>query len=350
MYKELEKCKICGFTAKSNNSMTTHLKMKHNLSLNEYILQNFEVPICQYCNEEHVEVYSRPLSSSRRNGGRFWKLTCSKKECKSKYNIDVHKKYYEENEEARELHRQQRIEYLKQRTGKTAWERRAAGEMSYLEQWFYDEVVTKHNLAEKYDIVNELSIYPYFIDFAFQNIKVAVELDGRCHFIHGETRNGHDRKKDEYLINQGWRVFRIRYNENNEDTINEFLNYLSKIEAGEKELDNIVIKYHEIKKQKRSFEDWKNYSAQQRYEMNKPLIDLVKSSNIDFSKQGWVNQVAVLLNKKPQKVNSWMKKYMSDFYNENCFKRKVKMAVPAGIGPTSHEPKSCVLPLDDRTE
>ena len=84
--------------------------------------------------------------------------------------------------------------------------------------------------------------------------------------------------------------------------------------------------------------------------MNKPLIDLVKSSNIDFSKQGWVNQIAILLNKKPQKVNSWMKKYMSDFYNENCFKRKVKMAVPAGIGPTSHEPKSCVLPLDDRTE
>ena len=79
MYKELEICKVCGFTAKSNNSMTTHLKRKHNLSLNEYILQNFEVPICQYCNEEYVEVYSKPLSSSRGNGGRFWKLTCSKK-------------------------------------------------------------------------------------------------------------------------------------------------------------------------------------------------------------------------------------------------------------------------------
>lgn len=321
MNKELNICKVCGFKAKSNNSMTTHLKMKHNLSLNEYILQNFEIPICQYCNKEHVEVYPYPLASSHRNGGRFWKLTCSKKECRTKYKMEIQKKYYEDNEEARELHRQHRIQYLKQRTGKTAWERRAAGEMSYLEQWFYDEVVIKHNLTEKYDIVNELSIYPYFIDFAFQNIKVAVELDGKCHFIHGETRNGHDRKKDEHLISQGWKVFRIRYDENNEDTINEFLSYLSKIEAGKKILENRVIKYHEMKKQKRSWEDWQKFSAQQRYEMNKPLIDLVKSSDIDFSKQGWVSQVAVLLNKRPQKVNGWMKKYMLDFYNEHCFKR-----------------------------
>ena len=321
MNKELNICKVCGFKAKSNNGMTTHLKIKHDLSLYEYVKQYFEIPICQYCNENKVEIYPRPLGASHRNGGRFWKLTCSNNECKSKYNIDVQKKYYENNEEARELHRQQRIQYLKQRTGKSAWERRAAGEMSYLEQWFYDEVVIKHHLTEKYDIVNELSIYPYFIDFAFQNIKVAVELDGKCHFIHGETRNGHDRKKDEYLISKGWKVFRIRYDENNEDTINEFLSYLSKIEAGEKILENRVIKYHEMKKQKRSWEDWKNYSAQQRYEMNKPLIDLVKSSNIDFSKQGWVTQVAILLNKKPQKVNGWMKRYMLDFYNEHCFKR-----------------------------
>jgi very-short-patch-repair endonuclease len=304
--------------------MTSHLKKKHDLSLYEYVEQYFNVPICKYCNKNKVELYQRPLHRFK-SYGRFWKLTCSNTECKSKYNIDVQKKYYENNEEARELHRQQRIEYLKQRTGKTAWERRAAGEMSYLEQWFYDEVVIKHNLTEKYDVINELCEYPYFIDFAFQNIKVAVELDGKCHFIHGETRNGHDRKKDEFLISQGWKVFRIGYNENNEETINEFLTYISKIKAGEKELPNRMFKYSEVKelkKPKRTWEEWTLQKNNLNLELNKPLIDLVKNSDIDFSKFGWVGQVAILIDKKPQKINEWMKKYMLEFYETKCFKRK----------------------------
>lgn len=322
MHEDLKICKICGFKAKSNNGMTTHLKRRHDLSLYEYVDQYFNVPICKYCNENKVEIYPRPLGASHRNGGRFWKLTCSNAECKSKYNIDIQKKYYENNEEARELHRQQRIEYLKQRTGKTAWERRAAGEMSYLEQWFYDNVVIKHNLTEKYDVINELCVAPYFIDFAFQNIKVAVELDGKCHFIHGETRNGHDRKKDEHLINHGWKVFRIGYNENNEETIHEFLTYISKIEAGEKELPNRMFKYSEIKKHKRSWNEWLLHNNNLNLELNKPLIDLVKNSDIDFSKHGWVGKVAILIDKKPQKINGWMKKYMLEFYETKCFKRK----------------------------
>jgi selenophosphate synthetase-related protein len=50
------------------------------------------------------------------------------------------------------------------------------------------------------------------------------------------------------------------------------------------------------------------------YELNNPLIELVKSSNIDFSKHGWVGKVAILINKSSQHVNRWMKRYMPDFY------------------------------------
>ena len=111
-------------------------------------------------------------------------------------------------------------------------------------------VIIKYNLTEKYDIVNELYVYPYFIDFAFQNINVAVELDGKCHFSNGETRNGHDRKKDDFLIEKGWKVFRIGYTENNEETINEFLSYISNIEACEKVLEARVLNIKKLKKKK----------------------------------------------------------------------------------------------------
>jgi hypothetical protein len=143
----------------------------------------------------------------------------------------------------------------------------------------------------------------------FENV---IELDGKCHFIHGETRNDHDRKKDEFLISQGWKVFRIGYNENNEDTIQEFLTYISKIEAGEKELPNRMFKYSEIKKHKRSWNEWLLQKNNQNFELNKPLIDLVKNSNIDFSKRGWRIVVSELIGKKPGKVKKWIKLYLPE--------------------------------------
>lgn len=55
-----------------------------------------------------------------------------------------------------------------------------------------------------------------------------------------------------------------------------------------------------------------------------PLIKELMDSNIDFSKFGWVNKAAKILDKQPQKVNIWMKKYMPKFYEEKCFKKKLK--------------------------
>lgn len=68
--------------------------------------------------------------------------------------------------------------------------------------------------------------------------------------------------------------------------------------------------------------DIKNIS----YLKNKSRIDLVLNSNIDFSKFGWVKKVSILINMKHQKVNNWMKKYMNDFYKENCFVRNAPIS------------------------
>lgn len=47
-------------------------------------------------------------------------------------------------------------------------------------------------------------------------------------------------------------------------------------------------------------------------------------SNIDFSKFGWVNEAAKLIGITPQKVSNFMKKYMFEFYETKCFRRKSK--------------------------
>ena len=51
------------------------------------------VPICNYCNKEKVIVFKSPLGEANRNGGRFWKFTCSNKECQVKHNSKIQKKF-----------------------------------------------------------------------------------------------------------------------------------------------------------------------------------------------------------------------------------------------------------------
>lgn len=51
-------------------------------------------------------------------------------------------------------------------------------------------------------------------------------------------------------------------------------------------------------------------------------VTLIIDSNIDFNKFGWVTQVSMVLKISPQKVNQWMKKWMPEFYNTRCFKKR----------------------------
>lgn len=56
----------------------------------------------------------------------------------------------------------------------------------------------------------------------------------------------------------------------------------------------------------------------------KDRIILLTESDIDFSKFGWVNKAAKLIGITPQKVSNFMKKYMSEFYETKCFKKRLK--------------------------
>lgn len=54
---------------------------------------------------------------------------------------------------------------------------------------------------------------------------------------------------------------------------------------------------------------------------NQPLVEKILSSDVDFSRYGWVKQAAQLIEKNPQKIKEWMMLYMPDFYINNCYHR-----------------------------
>ena len=92
----------------------------------------------------------------------------------------------------------------------SGWHNRR-GEQSYPEKYFL-------TLFENEGIsgyVTEKKVGRWFIDFAFDDKMIAIEIDGRQH--KDKERAETDKIKDEYLSQHGWRVFRIDwYNPINE--------------------------------------------------------------------------------------------------------------------------------------
>jgi very-short-patch-repair endonuclease len=240
-----------------------------------------------------------------------------------------HPDAFKHTAETKDKIRKARFESFKKLTGKTAWEKRSKQIPSSLEQWFIDKVIAKYNLNKKYDIVSEYAEFPYFIDFAFVNIRLAVELDGPAHFSHGNVRFEHDLKKDKHLLSKGWKVIRIAYNEINEEKIQEFLGLLNnfdKYQYEAKKLENHIFKNKTlrlIRVSSKKLELKRKSKIRTLLKLLKQIekIKIIENSSIDFSKLGWVHEVSKLLKIKTQKVNKWMKTYMLSFYKAKCKKR-----------------------------
>ncbi len=102
--------------------------------------------------------------------------------------------------------------------------------LTYIERWFINEVILKNKLHCKYDIVNEMRIYPYFLDFAFSDIKLDVELDGDYH--NTDDRKKRDKIRTNRLSELGWTTYRITAREikmSPEKTISNFITYINGI-------------------------------------------------------------------------------------------------------------------------
>ena len=83
------------------------------------------------------------------------------------------------------------------------WKSRTNKLPSYPEQYFID--LFSNEGYKNY--IRELPFKKWFIDFAFQDKKIAIEIDGKQH----KYRKDKDEEKDKNLIESGWKVFRIEW-------------------------------------------------------------------------------------------------------------------------------------------
>ena len=88
----------------------------------------------------------------------------------------------------------------------------------------YPEIVTiNHFNYINVEFISEFKVGKYFIDFAFLNKKIALEIDGRTHDDYDVIIK--DKRKDEFLSKNGWIVYRIKWinDKNHYNRLNEFL-------------------------------------------------------------------------------------------------------------------------------
>lgn len=137
---------------------------------------------------------------------RIIEILGDKKRNISEASIKAHKLYpekFKHSDETKKILREKRLEYMKNNPEKTAWR---LANMSYPEKLFLNKI-KELEWDKKYLIIREKSVFPYFIDFAFENEKVAFEIDGSQHEL--EERKDSDDKKDKLLILNGWKIMRV---------------------------------------------------------------------------------------------------------------------------------------------
>lgn len=122
----------------------------------------------------------------------------------------AHKKYkekYKHTEETKNILSLKQKEYIKNHTEE--FSQRLKRKTSYPEQMFI-KFLKENGYDKKFLIEQNYAVYPFFIDFAFVDIKLAIEIDGSQHLRIDRIES--DKKKDKLLIDNGWKV--LRFSEN----------------------------------------------------------------------------------------------------------------------------------------
>lgn len=162
----------------------------------------------------------------------------------------LHAESFKHTDEAKQKMRKIRLEFYKNNpNAATSWRQKS---LSYPEKLFMN-LIDKYQLTQKYDIVREYSFFPYFIDFAFVNIKLAIEIDGSQHWKK-QSKIDRDKQKEELLLSNSWKVYRIPeflIKQNFEKVALDLLNYLQTFDNQPKlfTFTDKIIEYEKLKRQ-----------------------------------------------------------------------------------------------------
>lgn len=314
------------------------------------------IKICKWCEKSfdtsfkpkgwmanHVRWCSKNPTSKRIKIKEYFCIICGKVHFNRKRKTCSDECYEKSKRRPKEICSIKRKEFLKNNKNKHNWSLYKNKESE--PERLFKEIISKYNLnIIQYYIPPENDRF-FELDFADKDNKIAFEINGNQHYEFNGDLKEYYKKRHDYFKYRGWNLIEIHYLICfNEDAIKKIIedaynNSIEFLDILTKEIINYKIEKKKLKEQKKLKQNKdrpyfkenikqrnrKEYFRDRQEIVDKKeifKIDLVLNSGIDFSKFGWVNKVSKIIDKIPQKVHFWMKRYMLDFYEEKCFKRK----------------------------
>jgi very-short-patch-repair endonuclease len=220
----------------------------------------------------------------------------------------AHKKYpenFKHTEESKKIMREKRLVFMKNNPEKTAWR---LSNVSYPEKLCI-EYIEKNSLDKKYSIVREYSVFPYFIDFAFVNEMVAIEIDGSQHLL--PERKERDDKKDKLLNDLGWLVIRVSEKEI-KTNIDEVFKQILSILKDKPKINNhrigLVVKPKKRHKKERNefgFTEKQIQSIKSQRRVERPPLDELKK----LIKKNGYRGTGKIFGISDNAIRKWLKSY-----------------------------------------
>lgn len=293
-------CKICGRNLDKVGNLKQHIKKCEKLSVIKdeivtlYVDESYSVKDLRKKFKIQSEDIKDILGNKVRSSSEAIKL--------------AHKKYpenYKHTEESKKIMREKRLEFMKNNPEKTAWR---LSNVSYPEKLCI-EYIEKNSLDKKYSIVREFSVFPYFIDFAFVNEMVAVEIDGSQHLL--PERKERDDKKDKLLNDLGWLVIRVSEKEI-KTNIDEVFKQILLILKDKPKINNhrigLVVKPKKYQKKERNefgFTELEIQSIKSQRRVERPPIDELKKL---IEKNGY-RGTGKIFGISDNAIRKWLKSY-----------------------------------------
>ena len=224
------------------------------------------------------------------------------------------------SEETKKKISESRIKFLKENPEQHPWKRKEKFISEPCEK--LKEMLRSENITfeEEYRISEKRM---FSADIAFPDLKIIIEVNGNQHYDNKGNLKPYYIRREKFINSLGWEVINIHYLQ-----VYKILNFVS-LEKLKKSVKNYSIpKYFDAKKKKEiRISKIKKCDKNRKRQIIRNKIEKIENSDITFSKFGWVNKVSLILDIKPQRVNSWMKRNMSEFLEKNCFKRKKCLAL-----------------------
>jgi very-short-patch-repair endonuclease len=311
-------CKICGKVFKTKSNYAHHIK-KCNEQENKEILKLYY---------EDLLSAGKIIKMGYNKSTVEYLIKNNKRSLSQQMKIFYHKNSRKVSEQTRQRIRDGRKKYMSmQRTNE--WRR---NKQTYIEKIFSD-IIERNSLSEKFDIIREYSIFPYYLDFAFLNIKLDVEIDGSQH-IFCERQKQIDIKRNEKLIKLGWKVFRIpgfKLKNEFEQIEKQFLEYLDSFDLQPKlyNFSECVIEYYKFKKIKEKQDQEQKLKEKQiikklKEETIKKKLQMILE-NSDITKRGWITSLSKKLKVSRTYIRRFLRLNFPEIDKQTYFKPRTSV-------------------------